>query len=128
VHVLVEPSLGFLYWYELLPINDEFGLDWYLLTVDRLECVKDEFANPTKDFTKCSPCPGGSFCVGGIYLPFPKPQYWIDRSKLEFMNQIYRCPYNTCKGFPAVKTEDYSCWTIDSFFFFFFWTLEVELV
>jgi hypothetical protein len=38
-------------------------------------------------------------------MPKPVSGYWVDRRSLEFSNQIYKCPRDTCVGQPSTTSS-----------------------
>ena len=66
------------------------------------------FLDPsTGESTKC---PSNAFCEGGYYVPRPLKGYWVDRTNINFLNVIYKCPRMTCGGAYKLPNKFNQCW------------------
>lgn len=60
------------------------------------------FLSPSKlndaGFTESVACPKEATCAGALRAPVPRKGHWADRGSYKFVDDIYECPRNTCKG------------------------------
>jgi hypothetical protein len=72
-------------------------------------------------------CPKNSECGGATLMPKPNRGFWVDRRSLEFSNEIYKCPRETCdlqtttnSSYPRLirgvdETDNGSCWNMAAY-------------
>jgi hypothetical protein len=61
----------------------------------------------------CRACPGGAKCLGGDYMPVPKPGYWVSYDSTNHVRRLHACVRGTCKGvdWEDATDNELACWT-----------------
>ena len=88
------------------------------------------FLDPANEFA-ATVCPENADCRGGLEMPRPKLNFWVDRSKAIYASSIYSCSRSSCIGATiddddnndgsgvrrrlAAAPEVQNCWTIDAY-------------
>jgi hypothetical protein len=62
------------------------------------ESVAGFFIVPGTEDYDVLECPHGSLCPGEGLFPVPLSGYWVDRSEVAYVADVYRCQRQTCKG------------------------------
>jgi hypothetical protein len=72
----------------------------------------DYFLDPTAadGVVSSLPCPSGGRCEGGVQLPRPHADYWIDRSSFKRAKVAHKCFRSTCLGARKNEIVNTSCW------------------
>jgi hypothetical protein len=95
----------------------------------------DYFLDPANDF-RTAECPENAECRGGLDMPRPQENFWVDRSEARFASSIYPCSRSSCTGATTKDDDDDDdgnnegesgsrrlatfaaadgCWTIDAY-------------
>ena len=98
------------------PVGNDEGMQWDLVTIQRVSCVPGFFWNDATWNTAtvqatgtegCDKCPTGAICPGGIRYAV-KPDYW--RATHDSRATIYRCPHaNSCGQGNTDDSADMLC-------------------
>jgi hypothetical protein len=65
----------------------------------------DPFGLNTNGNPESVACPKEATCGGSLRAPIPRKNFWVDRSKYDFVADLYRCPRHTCLG-----ANTTTCW------------------
>ena len=99
-----------IYWVQAKELQDERGLRWHVVVVERMQCTYGFYLDPEK--SSCLSCPEGAYCPGSDVVPVPRNGYWSDRDSIRYVASVYECfRAGACKG----GNKHSSCWLAQSY-------------